>query len=80
MVFISFLINSMLFPSHLPPSKGGKYAGFGYSKEPMPKSQSQEFFDTTVSSLASVSDFVDEGTTEMCIFENYQSLFFGFRT
>lgn len=43
--------------SHLPPSQGGKYAGFGYSKEPVPKSQSQEFFDTTVSSLANVSDF-----------------------
>lgn len=41
--------------SHLPPSQGGKYAGFGYTKDPMPKSQSHELFDSTVSSLASVS-------------------------
>ncbi|XP_031620470.1 ADP-ribosylation factor GTPase-activating protein 1 isoform X2 [Contarinia nasturtii] len=40
-------------PDHLPPSQGGKYAGFGYSKDPMPKSQSQEIFDTTLTSLAS---------------------------
>ncbi|KAF5302675.1 hypothetical protein FQA39_LY10171 [Lamprigera yunnana] len=36
----------------LPPSQGGKYAGFGYTKEAPPRSQSQEFFDTTLSSLA----------------------------
>lgn len=41
--------------SHLPPSQGGKYAGFGYQRDPMPKSQSQEVFDTTLSSLATVS-------------------------
>lgn len=42
-------------PSNVPPSQGGKYAGFGYQRDPIPKSQSQEIFDTTVSSLASVS-------------------------
>lgn len=40
-------------PENLPPNQGGKYAGFGYSKDPMPKSQSTEVFDTTLSSLAS---------------------------
>lgn len=44
----------LLICSHLPPSQGGKYAGFGFSRDPPPKSQSQEFFDTTLSSLASV--------------------------
>lgn len=41
--------------SSLPPSQGGKYAGFGYSRDPPPRSQSQEVFDTTLSSLASVN-------------------------
>lgn len=36
----------------LPPSQGGKYSGFGFTKEAPPRSQSQEFFDTTLSSLA----------------------------
>ncbi|KAF5303713.1 hypothetical protein FQR65_LT00857 [Abscondita terminalis] len=36
----------------LPPSQGGKYTGFGYTKEAPPRSQSQEFFDSTLSSLA----------------------------
>ncbi|XP_055315154.1 ADP-ribosylation factor GTPase-activating protein 1 [Sitodiplosis mosellana] len=40
-------------PDHLPPSQGGKYAGFGYTKDPMPKSQSQELLDTTLTSLTS---------------------------
>lgn len=39
----------------VPPSQGGKYSGFGYSKEVPPRSQSQEFVDTAMSSLASVS-------------------------
>lgn len=42
-------------PDHLPPSQGGKYSGFGYSREPPPKTQSQELIDNTLSSLASVS-------------------------
>lgn len=48
------LIGLLLCFRHLPPSQGGKYAGFGNTREPPPKSQSQEFFDTTLSSLASV--------------------------
>ncbi|XP_051163319.1 ADP-ribosylation factor GTPase-activating protein 1 isoform X3 [Leptopilina boulardi] len=40
-------------PDNLPPNQGGKYGGFGYQMEAPPKSSSQEFFDTAVSSLAS---------------------------
>lgn len=44
----------MVLFSDLPPSQGGKYSGFGYSRELPPRSQSQELFDSTISSLASV--------------------------
>lgn len=40
-------------PDNVPPNQGGKYGGFGYQMEAPPKSSSQEFFDTAVSSLAS---------------------------
>lgn len=40
--------------SDLPPSQGGKYSGFGYTKEAPPRSQSQEFVDTAISSLSTV--------------------------
>ncbi|XP_014241820.1 ADP-ribosylation factor GTPase-activating protein 1 isoform X2 [Cimex lectularius] len=40
-------------PSDLPPNQGGKYSGFGYTMDPPPRSSSQEFFDTAVSSLSS---------------------------
>lgn len=40
-------------PDNIPPSQGGKYGGFGYQMEAPPRSTSQEFFDTAVSSLAS---------------------------
>lgn len=40
-------------PENLPPNQGGKYAGFGYSRDPPPRSQSHELFDTVQSSLAS---------------------------
>lgn len=40
-------------PDNVPPNQGGKYSGFGYTMDPPPKSSSQEFFDTAVSSLAS---------------------------
>ncbi|KAH8380354.1 hypothetical protein KR009_010172 [Drosophila setifemur] len=40
-------------PEHLPPSQGGKYAGFGFTREAPPKTQSQELFDSTLSTLAS---------------------------
>ncbi|XP_076396021.1 ADP-ribosylation factor GTPase-activating protein 1 isoform X3 [Megachile rotundata] len=43
-------------PDNIPPSQGGKYGGFGYQMEAPPRSSSQEFFDTAVSSLASVRD------------------------
>ncbi|XP_058462345.1 ADP-ribosylation factor GTPase-activating protein 1 isoform X2 [Malaya genurostris] len=39
-------------PDHLPPNQGGKYAGFGYSRDPPPRSQSHELFDSVQSSLA----------------------------
>ncbi|XP_034659641.1 ADP-ribosylation factor GTPase-activating protein 1 isoform X1 [Drosophila subobscura] len=40
-------------PANLPPSQGGKYAGFGFTREPPPKTQSQELIDSTLSTLAS---------------------------
>lgn len=40
-------------PENLPPNQGGKYAGFGYSRDPPPRSQSHELFDTVQSSLVS---------------------------
>ncbi|XP_031840721.1 ADP-ribosylation factor GTPase-activating protein 1 isoform X2 [Nomia melanderi] len=40
-------------PENVPPNQGGKYGGFGYQMDPPPRSTSQEFFDTAVSSLAS---------------------------
>lgn len=40
-------------PENLPPNQGGKYAGFGYSKDPPPRSQSHEIFDTVQSSFSS---------------------------
>lgn len=40
-------------PDDLPPSLGGRYSGFGYTMDPPPRSSSQEFFDSAVSSLAS---------------------------
>ncbi|KAK0092548.1 hypothetical protein PV326_001176 [Microctonus aethiopoides] len=39
-------------PDNLPPNQGGKYSGFGYQMDPLPKSPSQELYDTAVSSLA----------------------------
>ncbi|XP_014209743.1 ADP-ribosylation factor GTPase-activating protein 1 isoform X2 [Copidosoma floridanum] len=38
---------------NVPPNQGGKYGGFGYQANPIPKSSSQEFVDTALSSLAS---------------------------
>ncbi|XP_012259679.2 ADP-ribosylation factor GTPase-activating protein 1 isoform X2 [Athalia rosae] len=40
-------------PENIPPNQGGKYGGFGYQMDAPPRSSSQEFFDTAVSSLAS---------------------------
>ena len=50
---------------NIQPNQGGKYAGFGYTKDPMPKSQSQEMFDTTLSSLASGWSMLSFGATKV---------------
>lgn len=60
----------MFFFSHLPPSQGGKYSGFGNSVAPPPKTQSQEILDATLSSLASVSIF-NETVFYMAKFGSY---------
>lgn len=39
--------------SNLPPNQGGKYAGFGFTRDPPPKTQSQEIIDSTLTTLAS---------------------------
>jgi len=52
-------------PEHVPPNQGGKYSGFGYTMDPPPKSQSQEFFDTAVSSLASGWSMFSTGATKL---------------
>ncbi|KAG8313639.1 ADP-ribosylation factor GTPase-activating protein 1, partial [Homalodisca vitripennis] len=52
-------------PDDVPPNQGGKYSGFGYTMEPPPKSQSQEFFDTAVSSLASGWSMFSTGATKL---------------
>ena len=48
--------NSVLilyFFSHLPPSQGGRYAGFGNTIE---TKKDDDFFDNTLSSLSTVSN------------------------
>ncbi|KAJ8941040.1 hypothetical protein NQ318_015516 [Aromia moschata] len=49
----------------VPPSQGGKYSGFGYTREPPPRSQSQEFVDTAMSSLASGWSFLSSSATKI---------------
>ncbi|KAG4071443.1 hypothetical protein HA402_011597 [Bradysia odoriphaga] len=56
--------NSMR-PDNVPPNQGGKYSGFGYSREPPPKSQSQELIDSTVSSLASSFSWLSAGAVKI---------------
>lgn len=56
--------NSMR-PDHLPPSQGGKYAGFGYTREAPPKTQSQEILDSTLSSLASGWSLLSTGASKV---------------
>lgn len=51
--------------SDLPPSQGGKYSGFGYSREAPPRSQSQEFVDNAISSLASGWSFLSSSATKI---------------
>lgn len=52
---LCFLFYFILIFSDIPPNQGGRYSGFGYTMDPPPRSTSQEFFDSAVSSLASVS-------------------------
>lgn len=52
-------------PETLPPNQGGKYSGFGYTREPPPRSQSQEVFDSTLSSLASGFGFLSMGAAKV---------------
>lgn len=47
-------LSMFLIYSNVPPSQGGKYSGFGYTKDPPPKAPSLEILDTTISSLSSV--------------------------
>ncbi|XP_037818660.1 ADP-ribosylation factor GTPase-activating protein 1 isoform X1 [Lucilia sericata] len=54
-------------PDHLPPSQGGKYSGFGYSRDPPPKTQSQELIDTTLSSLASGWSLLSAGASKFAV-------------
>lgn len=54
-------------PDHLPPSQGGKYTGFGYSRDPPPKTQSQELIDTTLSSLASGWSLLSAGASKFAV-------------
>ncbi|XP_055376718.1 ADP-ribosylation factor GTPase-activating protein 1 isoform X2 [Condylostylus longicornis] len=58
--------NSMR-PDNIPPNQGGKYSGFGYTKEPPPKSQSQEIIDTTLSSLASGWSLLSSGASKIAL-------------
>ncbi|XP_060519512.1 ADP-ribosylation factor GTPase-activating protein 1 isoform X2 [Cylas formicarius] len=49
----------------LPPNQGGKYSGFGYTREQPPRSQSQEFVDTALSSLANGWSFLSSSATKI---------------
>lgn len=50
--FVKKQNENMMKRDDIPPSMGGRYTGFGYTKEQPPRSQSQEMFDTALSSLA----------------------------
>lgn len=52
-------------PENVPPNQGGKYSGFGFTKDPPPRSQSHEIFDTTLSSLASGWNMFSIGATKV---------------
>ncbi|TMW52831.1 hypothetical protein DOY81_002098 [Sarcophaga bullata] len=54
-------------PDNLPPSQGGKYSGFGYSRDPPPKTQSQELIDNTLSSLASGWSLLSSGASKFAV-------------
>uniref|UniRef100_A0A1B0C5B9 ADP-ribosylation factor GTPase-activating protein 1 n=1 Tax=Glossina palpalis gambiensis TaxID=67801 RepID=A0A1B0C5B9_9MUSC len=54
-------------PDNLPPNQGGKYSGFGYTREPPPKTQSQELIDSTLSSLASGWSLFSAGASKIAV-------------
>ena len=64
---LSLIIILFFILSHLPPSQGGKYAGFGYSRDPPPKTQSQEIVDSTLSSLASGWSLFSTGASKIAV-------------
>uniref|UniRef100_A0A6B2E533 Putative arf gtpase-activating protein n=1 Tax=Phlebotomus kandelakii TaxID=1109342 RepID=A0A6B2E533_9DIPT len=64
-------------PDYLPPNQGGKYSGFGFTRDPPPKSQSQEFFDTTLSSLASGWSLLSTGATKVASTAKENALKYG---
>ncbi|XP_034232196.1 ADP-ribosylation factor GTPase-activating protein 1 isoform X2 [Thrips palmi] len=52
-------------PDNVPPNQGGKYSGFGYTMDAPPRSTSQEFFDTAVSSLSSGWSLFSSNATKL---------------
>jgi ADP-ribosylation factor GTPase-activating protein 1 len=64
-------------PENVPPNQGGKYAGFGYSRDPPPRSQSTEIFDTTLSSLASGWSMFSLGATKIASTAKENALKYG---
>lgn len=64
-------------PENLPPNQGGKYAGFGYSANPMPKSQSSEVLDSTFSSLASGWSLLSIGASKVANVAKENALKYG---
>ncbi|XP_055708060.1 ADP-ribosylation factor GTPase-activating protein 1 isoform X2 [Phlebotomus papatasi] len=64
-------------PDHLPPNQGGKYSGFGFTRDPPPKSQSQEFFDTTLTSLASGWSLLSLGASKVASTAKENALKYG---
>ncbi|XP_055846103.1 ADP-ribosylation factor GTPase-activating protein 1 isoform X2 [Episyrphus balteatus] len=54
-------------PDHLPPNQGGKYSGFGYTRDPPPKTQSQEILDSTLSSLVSGWSLLSSGASKIAV-------------
>lgn len=64
-------------PENLPPSQGGKYAGFGNTaSQPPPRSQS-EMFDTTLSSLASGWSMLSFGASKVASVAKENALKYG---
>lgn len=62
---------------NLPPNQGGKYAGFGNTRDPPPRSQSTEIFDTTLSSLASGWSMLSFGASKVANVAKENALRYG---